>query len=138
MQVCLSIHIIRLNLNACIPLRALILSILFLSACTTHLMAQSPGTWKIYPSLRTINDIVSDQENNIWAATQGGILKYDRLNISQFTTQDGLSRPDSRSITYDPLRQQLFIGYVNGLIDVVNTGNETVTVIEDIERASTQ
>lgn len=96
---------------------------------------QVVGDWEIYPSLRTVNDLIMDKEQNVWAATNGGVFSFDGDNFTSYSTLDGLSNQQGTAITYDVFTNQVFVGYGDGRIDVINTENEEIITISDISRA---
>lgn len=84
------------------------------------------------------NEIVSvDQAGNIiYAATEYGILKYDKdfNSIEKIDKVDGLSDFGIKIIRYDEQRDYLLVGYDNGTIDIVS-GNQFMAVT-DIEQSN--
>ncbi len=95
----------------------------------------SIGSWKSYTSTRSVTDITLDSNQNIWASTLGGVVFIDdNSDIEKLTVVDGLSRLDGTSIIIDETRSRVFVGYVDGLIDVINIDDLSVSTLSDIER----
>ncbi|MBO6795042.1 MAG: hypothetical protein JJ895_14125 [Balneolaceae bacterium] len=91
--------------------------------------------WSVYSSFSTINGIaVSDSKEYI--ATSGGIFIVDSDIIEErFTTVDGLHRLDPMSITYDELHDRIYLGYTDGVIDVIEAQTLEIETFTDINRA---
>lgn len=106
-----------------------------LVVCSSSLTAQDLGSWDIHTSTRTVSDILLDGEGDVWIITSGGIEEIresgERITL---TTLDGLVRLDGQSATYDPVSSKLFVGYIDGNIDVIDTENESINRIGDIAR----
>ena len=112
----------------------LALFLLFFPQCTN---AQEIGGWQAYTSYRTINDLIVDKEGSIWGVTEGGLFKYDYDEVyTFFTTIDGMSRLDGKSLAYDGDNNLLFIGYIDGIIDVYNIETSQFSALDDIERVT--
>lgn len=103
--------------------------------CSSVLYAQDLGSWDIHTSTRTVSDVLLDSEGDVWIISSGGI---DEINGSgekiTLTTLDGLVRLDGRTGAYDPVSSKLFVGYIDGNIDVIDTENEKINNIGDIAR----
>ncbi len=97
--------------------------------------AQDLGSWDIHTSTRTVSDIILDNESDVWVITSGGIDEItesrDRITL---TTLDGLIRLDGQTGAFDPVTSKLFVGYIDGNIDVIDTENESINNIGDIAR----
>lgn len=89
--------------------------LIFFLQLSFHLFAQ-PGEWKAFTSKNNVNNI--DLKNNeLWAATTGGVFSYDIVNNSygEFTTVHGLKTTDVSSIYLDE-QGNIWIGAQNGYI----------------------
>ena len=103
-------------------------TVLFLSFllmfCSSIANAQSIQEWTTYSSVRTVNDLTLDEDNKIWAATTGGVISVNSdEELKNYTTKEGLSRLDGTSIIYDSSEHQIIIGYINGVLDVIDLNN---------------
>jgi hypothetical protein len=109
--------------------------LIIITLFTSTLFAQSIGEWTTHTSLRTVNDVTVNNEGEIWAATTGGILSGKSGNdINYYTTKEGLSRLDGTSIVYDGLKNQIIVGYIDGILDVIDLDEDQVIKLSDIER----
>ena len=112
-----------------------IIFLLFLCLLPNLLYSQGILDWKAYTSFRSVVGIEEDTSNRIWIATDGGVAIYEDTSlVKSLTIIDGLSRLSSTSIEYDPITNSIFIGYVDGMIDMIDTELFNVTQIEDINR----
>ncbi len=118
-------------------MRHIFFAFLFLLLLMSNVVGQELGSWEAYTSLRTINNLTLDNNLNVWAVTNGGVLETTiDGDFSAYTTIDGLSRLDGTVVAYDDTQNQLFIGYVNGVIDVFNLETKEVQRLNDIERST--
>lgn len=97
--------------------------------------AQTIEEWTTYTSVRTINDLTVDTDDVVWGITTGGVLSTD-LNgeITNYTTKEGLSRMDGTVIIHDPSENQIIIGYINGVLDVIDINSGEIFSLNDIKR----
>lgn len=110
--------------------------ILLFLLCPATILAQDIGSWNIYTSTRTVIDASADASGNIWVSSTGGVEHYNSVGekLRTLTPLDGLSRLDGQTAIYDANSSKYFIGYIDGRIDIVNTGSYEITNIGDIER----
>ncbi len=100
--------------------------------------AQLMGSWNAYTSIRTVEEGVYLNDNTVWAITSGGITIYHNDEVERtLTTIDGLSRLDGQSLAYDKSTGNVFVGYINGLIDVIDSESFEIKTLEDIYRNQT-
>ncbi len=98
--------------------------------------AQQINQWETYTSYSTVNDMVRDHEGRLWTATTGGLFSYQNDSVLvKLTTLDGMSNLDAAAIDYDESRNQIFLGYVNGTIDILNADNLNIESHNEIRRA---
>lgn len=99
--------------------------------------AQQLGTWRANTSFNSITDITVSDNSTIWAATTGGLMSVEEGEVSgTFTTVNGMHRLSPDVIEFDPGSNRLFLGYVDGMIDIFDVDTQTFTRLEDIFRAS--
>ena len=111
----------------------LLLFVIAFSSVTA--IGQSIGEWTAYTSLRSVSSILEDSEGRIWSFTSGGIgIFEDTILVKTLTTIDGLTRLTATAATYDLERQRVFVGYLDGTINVIDTRSFEVDVLSDIER----
>ncbi len=115
-------------------------NILLISALSISfsILGQDYSGWNAYISYRTVNSSTFDSNGRIWITTDGGIAAIvdDEVSI-KLTTINGLSRLDGKTIYYDSETDKLFVGYVDGVIDVINPNDFSVITIKDIFRSTT-
>ena len=106
---------------------AFLLCLLFHLLLSFSLMSQIPvGKWRTHLSYDSIQD-VTGSENKIFAASQSGILIYNKRYNSTETIDKvkGLTEAAISSIEYSENRQALLIGYHSGNLDVLKNGEVT-------------
>lgn len=105
------------------------------------------GFWTFYNSANTpvfpsnkVNAIACDTSGNVWIGTIAGLVKYDGINFTCYTTTNGL--PANNILSLDCIGNMVYIGTYNGLCRYngaifynYNTGNslldnDTVTAIK--------
>ncbi len=97
--------------------------------------AQSLTDWTAYTSFRSVSGAVEDSEGRIWMTTNGGVLVADGNEvIKKITVIDGLTRLDGSAIAYSESMELIFVGYLTGVIDVIDATDFEVTHLTDIER----
>lgn len=97
--------------------------------------SQQIGTWEAYTSLLSINDIVKDSGGDIWAITEGGLLKWTQNGVPEtITPLDGLYRLRPTSIAYEPGTGLIWLGYSDGTIQSFNPENWLFRNLNDIRR----
>jgi len=100
------------------------------------LRAQAPGSWIANTSFNNINSLAEAAEGSVWAATTGGLMEFrDGEITTTLTTVDGMHRLDPEAVIFDPAGFRLFLGYSDGMIDVLNLESGSVRRLEDIFRA---
>lgn len=82
---------------------------------------------------------VAQGSNVVFAASENAVFKYNTLTreIETITTVQGLSGETITTITYSEVYRLLFIGYENGLIEIIlDPDNEIRTVVDIVEKTS--
>lgn len=99
-------------------------------------VAGQDARWRAHTSLRQVTDLSASDEA-VWAATTGGVFQYvvGSGEISSFTASEGLHSVQTRAITYDSVRDVVWIGYSDGVLDRMNPETGAVRTYRDIERA---
>lgn len=75
------------------------------------------GDWKSYTSKREVRAVALNKSNEIWAATSGGLFKYNITDNSfqEFTPSEGLHTLDLTALVIDD-HNDLWIGGADGYI----------------------
>lgn len=95
---------------------------------------QQIESWKVYSSFSQINSIQISSEGVVYSATAGGFFAIENQQITaSYSTLDGLHRFDPK-IGFLTTGSQLFLGYSDGVIDVFDTSEGTITSIYDVQR----
>ena len=112
-----------------------IFSFLFLLSSFFPLLAQE---WQAHTSFRQVHLLIKGSTNDLWAATQGGIYRYNTQNaeVKRYTSIEGLHAINPRSILFDAAKNILWLGYADGVLDQINLQNDAITSYRDIARAS--
>ncbi len=109
------------------------LGILFVILLSIISNAQQASNWKNYTSMQTAQALVVSSNNSIWAATTGGGFSYTpSTNIFKTLHRtDGLQGINLTAVTVDTYGK-IWFGSLEGIIDVYNPVNNTVSSILDI------
>src|SRR5690554_1812471 len=117
-------------------MRPFLITIILVSISSFYAQGQGFGEWAAHTSMRTVVGGVEVGDGEIWALTTGGVTIYKDGQIKQLlTTIDGLSRLDGTSIAYDENKTKVYIGYINGLLDVIDVNTLSTQTLTDIERS---
>lgn len=86
--------------------------------------------WDAYFAYTTVNDITYGN-GRVYAASENSVFSYDieRDSITTFSTIEGLTSASISAIHYSEAAQSLFVGYSNGLIDVLLPDQEVFKVV---------
>jgi ligand-binding sensor domain-containing protein len=108
-----------------------ILGILFVVTYSLN-FPQQASNWKIYTSMRAINDFIISN-NSIWGATTGGAFQYNLNNntYKKFTKVDGMTGINITS-TINDNSGNIWFGSSNGGLDVLNVVSNQLSSIPDI------
>jgi ligand-binding sensor domain-containing protein len=81
---------------------------------------QQAGNWKIYTSMRSINDFIVSN-NSIWGASTGGAFQYNPSDgtYRKFTKVEGMTGINITATTVDN-SGKIWFGSSNGALDVLN------------------
>lgn len=98
--------------------------------------AAQDSRWRAHTSLRQATGLTVSDES-VWTSTTGGIFRYIVASgeISAYTASEGLHSVQTRAITYDPVRDVVWIGYRDGVLDRLDPATGVVISFRDIERA---
>jgi len=98
--------------------------------------ARQVNEWVAHTSFSEATDLVVSG-SRVWVATTGGVYSVDPTlgDVSRWTVVDGLSNVGASALDDDPGRGQLWVGYDDGLLDRIDTGNGTIRTYRDIARA---
>ncbi len=91
----------------------------------------------VHTSFRSVSDV--DESGGVaWAATSGGVFSYDSGSgeIVRYTPLEGLHNVSPVSISVDSKRGSVWIGYSDGVLDLLDVASGQVSSFRDIERAS--
>jgi hypothetical protein len=96
----------------------------------------APGTWQSYPAMRQVQALASGG-GELWAGTDGGVYRFDPATgeIRRFTTVEGLTNLDVRTLAFDELRGAVWVGYPDGVLDRIDVASGEVRTFFDIARA---
>jgi hypothetical protein len=114
----------------------ILLFILFLTFSFQGFTQQIPiGDWNYHLSF-TSSYYMTQNQNNIFVATNSSVFTIDKetQEINDFDKNNALSDVGVTHIKYNPESNYLFVGYLNGNIDLIRDG---VTVnLNDIKRST--
>ena len=86
--------------------------------------------WKLETSYYQTHNAVYDNENNIWVATEGGVLKYnvETEEVVKLNSLSGLSSNFANAIVYDKYRDIILVGYNDGNIDIIKKDYSVINI----------
>lgn len=92
------------------------------------------NNWEDFYSYNNVKDFVK-VENKIYAIADNAVFIYDTVSQTnrKISSVNGLSGEITTAIFYDEDFNRIIVGYVTGLIEVINE-NGFITVSNDIER----
>ena len=124
----------KLSKMASVTRYFLLFLVLLMQSLPSH--ARQVNEWVAHTSFSQATDLVVSG-SQVWVATTGGIYSVNPTvgDISRWTVVDGLSNVGASALDADSEREQLWIGYDDGLLDRIDTGNGTVRTYRDIARA---
>ncbi len=100
-------------------------------------LSQEILEWRAHTSFRSIIGIEQDSLARVWALTDGGIAVYENNSlVKRITKLDGLNRLRGTSISYDQASAKIFVGYIDGVIDVIDIEDYSIDRLEDIQRST--
>jgi ligand-binding sensor domain-containing protein len=93
---------------------------------------QHVGQWKSFTDMKSVRRAVL-VENNIWAATGGGVFVFDTTSglFTKFTNIDGLDTNDVLSIAFDGIHS-IWAGGAGGWVNVYDMNTHQWQTIADI------
>src|ERR1035437_6695836 len=93
---------------------------------------QQAGSWKIYTSMRNINDFVISN-NSMWGASTGGVFQFNAIDSTykKFTKVEGMTGINITATAID-ISGNVWFGGSNGALDVLNTSSYQIGSIPDI------
>lgn len=104
--------------------------VMFVAA--SKIFPQEIGIWKNYTDMKNVREI-SLNENNLWAATEGGIFGYkiDEGIFETFTKSEGFSSQNITCLDIDN-KGRIWIGSEEGFINVYDPSDKSIKKILDI------
>lgn len=101
---------------------------------TKLLSAQENSAWKFYPSFSSVNSLSYNQDQAV-VTTEGGIIIINNSNdITTLSVSDGLYSSDVKTAFIDDASEKIYLGYLDGTIDVINKMDGGVKRLSDIRR----
>ncbi len=93
--------------------------------------------WEGHFSYSNISGI-SINEDKVVASAENAIFSFDTTSeeINKTSTINGLSGEKISYYYYSEVYEMSVIGYENGLIEIVNSSNETTTVVDILNKAT--
>jgi len=112
-----------------------IASVFFVFFFALTINAQTISNWKSFTNMENINDAFVD-ENGIWCATDGGAFHFT-FSDSTYKSYNKANELDGSSITAITKDKygKVWLGCLNGSIDIIDTKNNTHKRIVDIKNS---
>lgn len=109
---------------------------LFFVFASSNIFAQTKNVYKNWQEYFSFYETkqIEQYENIAIVLSENGLFFYntDSEKITRLTKLQGLSSVELTCMTYDKENEQIFIGYANGMIDVVQLPSFRITSIVDI------
>lgn len=110
-----------------------IVSFCFLIGSFCNSFSQSTNLWGGYFSYAQISDLTESNTKIVAAAENSFFSKSITTNdITTYNTVDGLSGSTITTFYYSTSANKTFVGYENGLINIVNEADKSVAKVVDI------
>ncbi|MCC7437253.1 MAG: hypothetical protein IT211_02025 [Armatimonadetes bacterium] len=105
---------------------------------SASVVAQTAPVWNAYSSMRKVLGTTFDAEGRVWAATTGGVFRYDPAtdSFAVFRTTEGLLRLSAISVGYDDDSKLLYVGSDNGVISIYRTQQNRWSYSSEISTVS--
>lgn len=89
--------------------------------------------WESYTSLMNVKQSAVDSKSRIWAATDGGLFVWDRINneTDYFRNINALLSLEATTISYDPVNKKMIVGCYDGMLEILDE-NFNITHITSI------
>ncbi len=107
-----------------------ILSVIIASVLATSINIAQIGSWQNYTSMKSVSSFTIDQ-NNIWAATEGGVFMFNRSDSSftQLTKTEGISSQQLLSIVKSS-EDEIWIGSTEGYLNIIGANGEISKIFD--------
>jgi ligand-binding sensor domain-containing protein len=95
------------------------------------------SNWQTISSLYTVKSMDVDAQGTCWAATSGGVVRYEPStgSVTEYRNVGALQSLDCSAIYCDRSANEVYVGQVSGAIDVLRSDG-TWSNIRDIRRAT--
>ncbi|MBK9249844.1 MAG: hypothetical protein IPM69_17510 [Ignavibacteria bacterium] len=79
--------------------------------------------WKTHTSMYTVRSATLDGKGNVWAATSGGVFRYNdsTKETIQYRNIDALLSLNTTVINYNPVNKSIYVGADDGVIEVIDS-----------------
>lgn len=96
---------------------------------------QTVASWSAYPSLANVKDI-SAGSGGVWVATEGGVYFWHESGQVRtvLTPLDGLYQANPSKLLFVALRNELWMGFSDGMLQVFRIEDSSFTRMADISR----
>ena len=113
-------------------MKKITLLFIFAGIFLSHSQIDYSDSWEDFFSYNNVKDFIKVEEK-IYAVVDNAIFIYDTSTneTSKLSSVNGLSGETATSIYYSEESQRLVIGYINGLIEIVDANGE-ITISPDI------
>ncbi len=89
--------------------------------------------WESFTSLMNVKQSAVDSKSRIWAATDGGLFVWDRINneTEYLRNINALLSLEATAINYDPINKKVIVGCYDGMLEILDE-NFVITHITSI------
>ena len=98
---------------------------------STILLIADVGDWKTFCSISQGNDLIFSN-NNIYIATDGGLLEYNGTKSNIYDTDNGLFKINTTAVETD-FRSIIWAGHADCSISLFNENGNSIGFLSDIE-----
>lgn len=112
-----------------------LLSLLFLLNLPSA-AAQDVGVWRYHTSPLVVQNVVGAQDGRWWASTTGGLVHRQADGaVVTYSKDDGLYALNATAMAYDPLRDEIWLGYSDGTYARLEAATSRIRTFTDIQRS---
>lgn len=104
----------------------------------TTLRAEAVGSWRIYPSYNTIEDI-EPAGNNIFVMASSNLYLYNTGDdsVTAYDKSSGLTDTNLKKISWNQTAKRLILVYGNSNIDLLSTNGDVINISDLFDKQMT-
>lgn len=118
--------------------KRLFLLIITILTCCSAVFADAVGTWKIYHSYSSIDEIVPTG-SRVYVKAYGNLYSYNISDntVTTYTKEDGMGSQDVKFMAWNSYTKKLVIVYDDYTIDLLSSNDDVETIVSVKEKRTT-